>query len=241
MEISELKQIIADRIKEEPGKIRLAHGSFTVDVYKNYSKMNVGKHNLTKDSILNVLILMTTITQRELKNVVFDLYWKFPHDKRDFLDATCLIFSRAGNFTGLIDFGQRTNRSKSITHSGDGFTDDVNRTGHHKIKVNLETIPEKDHDRLYFILSSWDSPNMSSFQPPTVRVYEESKPDTELSSFQLKHVNDKQAIVMCCLIRRTDVWDIVTVGRGSKGNAKTDYAEVKESITKNFKELDITE
>ena len=69
-----------------------------------------------------------------LTQATFDLYWGYPGEERDYLDASCIAMYKDGTFI-VVDYSAR-NFDDAIFHSGD-VMDDENKIGHHTIQVCL--------------------------------------------------------------------------------------------------------
>eukprot|EP00299_Pterocystis_sp_00344_P019074 c9497_g1_i3.p1 GENE.c9497_g1_i3~~c9497_g1_i3.p1 ORF type:complete len:318 (-),score=52.82 c9497_g1_i3:57-1010(-) len=174
---------------------------------------------------IQLIILLIAIKEGEgIHNVVFDLYWGYPSTGQDYLDGSCLAYANT-NFTEHVDYATISILNGALVHSGDIIT---NTQGHHIIKVDLDKMP-KVITKLFFILSAWNSPYISHFPNPSVRLYENSRPNVELCQYQITSVGNSQAVVMCCLVRVDDGWDVQAIGRRSSGNAKN-YEPLKSTI-----------
>ncbi len=161
-----------------------------------------------------------------LKKVVFDLSFGWPKSGKDYLDASALIFS-GQTYKGVADYMSLGFAGKAVYHSGDR-QNKVLKQGKHLIKVDLSQLPE-EITHIFFTLSSYKSPNISHFRNPTLRFFDESKPDKMLCPDQIKKAGKSQAIVMCSLIKQDDHWYVHDNGAMSSGNVK-DYEPLKETI-----------
>ena len=150
-----------------------------------------------------------------LDKVVFDLYWGYPSTGRDFLDAVAMTFN-GQKWLGWVDFSHKDDANGAIHHSGD-LMDDFQRKGHHIIKVSLKSIPS-NVTHIYFSLSTWKSPTISHYRNPSMKFYEESRPDHMLCSDEIRKASHRQAIIMCSLSRSEGRWFVHGNGVVCDGN-----------------------
>ena len=152
-----------------------------------------------------------------LDKVVFDLSWGYPTTGRDFLDACADIF-KGQEWIGFVDFDAKKLRiaPEAVVHSGD-MMDDYHRRGHHVIKVSLKKIPARV-THIFFTLCTWKSPTISRYPNPSMKFYEESNPSHMLCTEQISKAGNRQAIVMCSLMRSGSQWLVHSNGTPSDGN-----------------------
>ncbi|XP_072015821.1 uncharacterized protein [Amphiura filiformis] len=172
-----------------------------------------------------LMILLYAIPPN-LTKVVFELFFGWPDAGKDYLDASALIFSNK-EYQGVADYKSLGFAGKAVYHSGDR-QDRVRKEGKHRIKVDLSILPE-EITHIFFTLSSYKSPDISHFKKPTLRFFDESKPDKMLCPDQIKKAGKSQAIVMCSLTKMFDQWYVHDNGATSKGNVK-DYEPLKTTI-----------
>lgn len=166
---------------------------------------------------IHLMIVLYAIPQN-FDHVIFDLFWGYPSSGKDFLDASCLLFSGKSH-VGTVDYS-RPNRifsGNSIRHSGD-VMDDYSRIGHHTIEVRLKTIPA-NVTHLYFTLSAWNSPTIAHFPNPSLRFFEASDKQKNLCETRFTHARHSQAVIMCSVRRLPNGWKIFESGKLSAGNA----------------------
>ena len=170
-------------------------------------------YNIKPNSMLMLVVLMFAIPD-QFDNVVFDLFWGYPIGKRDYLDASCLLF-QGQSFMSVVDY--HNHPMSCIRHSGD-VMDDQRRLGHHTINVHLKNIPS-NVTHLFFTLSAYMSPNISKYPNPSLKFYEADKPNKDLCKTSFTHAGHSQAVIMCSVSR--DVggrWNIFESGKLSAGN-----------------------
>ena len=159
-----------------------------------------------------------------LDNVIFDLFWGYPTSRRDYLDASVLIYS-GSSFQTVVDF--RCRGFSGVTHSGD-VMDDVKRLGHHTINVKLKSLPSSV-DKLFFTLSAWNSPNISKYKNPSLRFFDAKEPNKQLCSDQMQYAVYSQAIIMGSLCKINHSWKVLSLRKQSAGNAKN-YSPLQQTI-----------
>jgi len=99
----------------------------------------------------------------DLNHVIFELSWKFPGQKRDFLDASCFMFMNDVHYA-WVDW-RAPDWGLGLRHFGDGEVDYNKGTGMHKIEAHLKDIP-KCVSHLVFTLSSFRAPTIAAFRDP---------------------------------------------------------------------------
>ena len=102
--------------------------------------------------------------------------------------------------------------------------------GHHRITANLASLPQ-NVTKLYFILSSWNSPNIGHFPNPSFKMFDPSKPDVQLCSYTIQSAASSQAVIMCVAAKNPydGNWNVFEIGKLSAGNAKN-YTPVETTI-----------
>lgn len=153
-----------------------------------------------------------------MNNVIFDLSWGYPSSGRDFLDASCFVYS---DFThkGTVNYDSKSwpEADPAIEHSGDGMDDDKKR-GYHNITVSLQKVPDYV-THLLFTLSVWRSQSIAHFPNPILRFYNAENQEKDLCNTSLSDTSDSEAVVMCYVVRKKNSWDIYESGQLSAGSA----------------------
>lgn len=181
-------------------------------------------HGVKPNSTICLVICLFSIPDN-FDDVVFDLYWGYPYQKTDFLDASCLIFNGT-TLQKVVDYNHR--HATAIRHSGD-VMDNVHRIGHHTINVSLKNIPS-NVTHLFFTLSAWNSPNIAQYPNPSLKFYDATKPGKDLCKTTFHHARNSQAVVMCSVSRNSQGrWEIFESGQLSAGNAKN-YSSLVSTI-----------
>lgn len=85
--------------------------------------------------------------------------------------------------------------------------------------------------KLYFILSSWNSPNIGHFPNPSFRMYDSSTPNINLCTYSIQQAASSQAVIMCCVGKNNldGSWAVYEIGKLSAGNAKN-YVPIEHTI-----------
>lgn len=213
--IQQLKGQIQKTLHHEPAKQKLLFSEKELmDYLSDGRQASLADYNIKPNSVLILVVLMFAIPD-QFDHVVFDLFWGYPFSRKDFLDASCLLF-HGQSFLSVVDFSRRQNTS--ILHSGD-VMDDQNRIGHHTINVHLKNIPS-NVTHLFFTLSAWASPNISKYPNPSLKFYEADKPNKDLCKTSFTHAGHSQAVIMCSVSRGVGgKWNIYESGKLSAGNA----------------------
>ena len=189
--------------------------------------MTLHDYNVQPFSTINLVVILYNIPE-SFDEVIFDLFWGYPATGRDHLDVSVLLYA-GETLLEVIDF--RRTRSKTcaaVKHSGDDMNDDENRIGHQEINVEIKHIKDSI-DRLFFILSAYQSTNISMFPNPSLRFYDARFPDNQLCNDSMKHAADSQAIIMCSLCRIEGEWKVLSLRHLSDGNVKN-YDPLKATV-----------
>nr|CAG8505788.1 3277_t:CDS:2 [Entrophospora candida] len=216
-----LKQAISSEIKIEVTKQKLIYNEVELeDYHKNHFEKKLSDYQIVEGSHIQLIVLLYSISKKQsLNNLTFDLFWGFPGGLCDFLDGTCMLYNDR-TFNRTFDYASRIHGDlKDILHSGD-VMDAQNKRGHHRITVNLSSLP-LNITKLYFILSSWSSPNIGSFPNPSFKLYDPDKPNEQLCRYNIRMAASSQALIMCVVSKNKidGIWNIYEIGRLSSGNA----------------------
>ncbi|XP_041364537.1 uncharacterized protein LOC121379920 [Gigantopelta aegis] len=166
--------------------------------------------------------------------------WCEPIRIKGYLDASCLVY-KGKQFLEVYDFhpehqAETTVCKGIITHTGDKM-DDLNKVGHHTIKVSLQQLPPHV-THLFFTLSGWSCNSIKEFPDLSLKFYDARAPDDNLCETKLTDSVRKRAVIMCCVSRSGKGWRILECGKTSEGYAD-DYEPIKETIRKLFDLPDI--
>ncbi|KAF0525875.1 tellurium resistance protein terz-like [Gigaspora margarita] len=177
---------------------------------------------------IQLVVILDSITKEvSIDNLVFDLHWGFPITGCDFLDGTCLIYA------GKSLWRKYDYRSTSypdinyIRHSGD-IMDSTNQRGHHRFTINLNQLP-KEVSTLYFVLSTYDYPNIGNFVNPSFQLYFENSPQEHLNNYSIQTTANAQAVIMSYVARSFERWEVIEAGILSDGNVNN-YGPIERRI-----------
>ena len=118
-----------------------------------------------------------------------------------------------------------------MKHSGDKM-DLKNKKGHHCITAKLDELPI-EVTQLYFVLSSFISPTIGYFTSHNFELIDTTQPDKPLCTYKLEQAANSQAVIMCCISRASQGWEVIQIGKLSGGNADN-YEPIKKSILECF-------
>ncbi|XP_072044241.1 uncharacterized protein [Amphiura filiformis] len=212
-----VKESIQQVMKIAISKQRLVYNGDELEEFSfNNTANTLSTYGIKPGATIHLIVLLYAVPST-LNNVVFDLYWGFPSDGLDYLDASALIYNGL-NYCDVADWENSCKARGAIFHSGD-MIDETNNTGHHIIKVHLNSLPDYV-THVFFALSAWDSPSISRFKNPSLRFYEESNPRDMLCKDETKKAGHRQAIIMCSLTKRGGQWFVHENGKLSNGNAR---------------------
>ncbi|WAR10148.1 TERZ-like protein [Mya arenaria] len=225
MTIDALKDRIATIVKVNPDRQKLLYNDTELlERNEGQALCRLQDYNITPDSTVYLVVRLYSIPDN-LQHVVFDLYWGYPEQGQDYLDASCIIFNSKRQHIATIDYNHRISVIvPGILHSGD-VLDSERRIGHHTIDVDLKNIP-KTVTHLFFTLSSFIAPTLANFQKPSLRFFEKGKESNDLCKTSFTHAKTSQAVIMASLSRdKRDQWEIFESGQLSQGNA-IDYIPI---------------
>ena len=136
----------------------------------------------------------------------------------------------SANFVRKYDYVSQYHPSFPYMRFTGNFMNDVNKRGCSRIVTQLDKLPA-EITTLYFVMSSYRTPNISKFPNLSFKLIDEAKPDEKLASYQITGESIRsQAIIMCCSARNHDQrWHLVEIGKLSGGNIE-DYEPIKKCI-----------
>ncbi|XP_060594249.1 uncharacterized protein LOC132748655 [Ruditapes philippinarum] len=226
LQVLQLKMQISETMDHPVDKQKLLYMDKELASYKKDGMpARLLDYSVKPNATLCLVIVLFSVPDN-FDNVVFDLFWGYPLGRRDYLDASCLMF-KGTHCQSICDYS-KSNPVKAIRHSGD-VMDDVKEIGHHTINVSLKSLPT-DITHLFFTLSAWSSPNISRYPNPSLKFHEMSNPTKDLCKTTFHHAGASQAVVMCSVSRGSHGrWEIFESGKLSAGNAR-DYKPLQTTI-----------
>ncbi|CAI2171509.1 10817_t:CDS:2 [Funneliformis geosporum] len=228
-----LKEAIYKQTNIEIDKQKLIYKGVELQTYSTHGKIprELPEYSIVAECHIQLIVLLYSISKElSINALTFDLFWEYPRDKRrDFLDGTCLIYTDTGSNSHIFDYKRKTLVDiPSMDHSGD-IVNDAARRGHHRITANLAEMPS-NVTKLYFVLSSWSSPNIGCFPNPSFKMYDPSNPKVQLCSYSISSAASSRAVIMCVVSKNNDgYWNVFEVGKLSDGNARN-YAPINNTI-----------
>eukprot|EP01111_Echinosteliopsis_oligospora_P013390 TRINITY_DN4796_c0_g1_i1.p1 TRINITY_DN4796_c0_g1~~TRINITY_DN4796_c0_g1_i1.p1 ORF type:complete len:368 (-),score=61.98 TRINITY_DN4796_c0_g1_i1:32-1135(-) len=203
----------------------------------------LAEYNIQEEIPIQLMRLLYAInSSSDLDKTTFNLRWGFPGNRRDYLDASCLIYYN-DTYVGLVDYECnnqyqilkecRINEIKAeditdyLRHSGDASID--RHGGFHFIKLSLKSLP-RYVTHLFFVLSAFQSSSLAHFPNPQVALVDDST-NRELCQYKISDAGHAQAVIMCCLMRTNDGgWRVESLGVVSSGNAEN-YIPINTTIS----------
>ncbi|CAG8434043.1 10720_t:CDS:2 [Ambispora gerdemannii] len=189
----------------------------------------LSNYGIRDNSHVQLIVILYSISEAEaVRSLVFDLNWGFPSGVQDYLDGTCMVYSGA-ELLMIFDYSSNNHPNfPNMRHSGD-VIDYANSRGSHQITAKLDELPG-NVTHLYFILSAWNCDTIGKFNTPMFKLCDESRPDIQLCHYTLQDAANSQAVIMCCVTRiENGMWQVIQVGRLSRGNAKN-YKPIQDAI-----------
>lgn len=229
--VDQLKTQIHAKFKHEKGKQKLLYEGKEMNILDSSgNQATLSSFGVKPNSTICLVIRLFNIPEN-FDDVIFDLFWGYPYGGRDYLDASCLLFSGT-SFHQVIDYSHTY--SGAIHHSGD-VMDDRNRKGHHTINVSLKKIPASI-THLFFTLSAWSSPSIAHYPNPSLKFFDAKKPGKDLCKTTFSHARNSRAVVMCSVSKNpSGQWQIFESGQLSAGNARN-YDPIKQTIQQLIKQ-----
>ena len=135
------------------------------------------------------------------------------------LDASCILFSDAGQPADVVWFRQLQSKDGSITHTGD------NRTGagdgdDEQIIVDLTRVPASIKS-LVFVVNSFTGQNFSQIENAYCRIVNGSN-NQEVAKYQLSCKGSHTAQVMAKVYRHNNEWKMHAIGENASGRTFQD-------------------
>ena len=225
--VLDLKSVVEQELKTPCNKQSLLYNEIELKARgQNNEILTLNDYHVQPNSTIYLLVLLYAIPDG-LDQVIFDLFWGYPHRGPDYLDASVFLYS-GSEFIEVVDYCHTISQSCSaVRHSGD-VMDDAKRLGHHTINVSIKSIPAHIN-KLVFTLSAWNSPNISKYPNPSLRFFDAKFPNKQLCDDKMHHAAYSQAIVMCCLTNKGSGWEVFGLKNPSSGNAAK-YGPLKKMI-----------
>lgn len=216
-------------------------------VVKQLNSIEFFKSVSARLSMLGLPIEVTSSTKassRALSELEFHLEWDFPPGgSKDYLDGICMVYSEE-KLSQVVDFrsadagidtfdGEPTRDAlircrsinRAVRHSGDVCSA---QGGEHRMTLDLAALPLNVTD-LYFVLSAYDSADLSVFPNPSVEIHDTAS-GRELTEYTISSAGHTQGIVMCSFSRtESRKWVVRKLGLPTSGNSKN-YEPIRQTI-----------
>lgn len=130
------------------------------------------------------------------------------------LDASCLMFDRAGTLLDAVWFRQLVSEDGSIVHTGDNLTG-AGDGDDEQIKVDLTRVPAPVQT-LVFTVSSFRGDTFDRIDNAYCRVVDETT-GSEAARYDLSASGSHTAQIMARLTRNGDLWTMTAIGAPAAG------------------------
>jgi len=217
-----------------------------------------GHYGMKENAEVMLIVLMYPQITDLRTPLIFELGWVAPaRSFVDSLDAAAICYLRNGKLYGIVDFETaeyKTKKTEGIEDRKKKINVGIEHSGHPKEKLissemaqkqgrpkqvasittTLEKIPV-EIDQIYFTLSSYLSDTLEEFEQVSVSLHTQKAQD--LAKYDAtKNSTPEKSIIMCCLRRTRQGWEIIELGLSSK---KTDqkaqnYDSICKTIEKTF-------
>lgn len=177
--------------------------------------------NLTKGNRINLTKNVNDSKSEKLSIVCFGSNWGAITKKSIFgnssesvdLDSSVLVYDKNKNLIDTVYFGHTSSKDKSIRHSGDDTTGDVNGDDgldNEVITVDLSKI-NSSAEYIVFILNSYRHQKFDEIPFSSLRIYlgTPGRVDEVLATYKLDNNPEfvgKEAIVLGHLYRKDNWW-----------------------------------
>jgi len=191
----------------------------------------MSNYNILPDGTIQLVKILQTLAQT-IEHVIFDFSWGFPNSySRDYLDASALLYS-GSTFIEYVDFRNTMSYHAygAVSHSGHASNLECGDRGRHRMNIRLTSIPH-NIDKVFFTLSSWNSPSIASYRTPRLQFYDTAHPNKQLCSEEFDRAINAEAVIMCSVCRVNGRWKVYSLGVPSSGNTKRErYCYLQSTI-----------
>ena len=142
---------------------------------------------------------------------------EFPVD----LDASCLLYSTAGELLDVINFEHLKSNCGSIAHSGDDQTGGGDQDKpNERILMSLDQLPADIHT-IVLTVSSYSGDTFQGIPHAYCNVFDRDS-NSELARFNLQvRARDAKGFIIASLSRNDDHWHFKTIGEPLGGRQRT--------------------
>ncbi|CAG8564877.1 16237_t:CDS:2 [Funneliformis caledonium] len=221
-----LKEAIEEQTNVEVKKQRLIYKDVELHTHSRNAPNQLSEYSIVTGSHLQFMVLLYSISKElSINELTFDLNWGYSSCIVDFLDGTCMLYTGSCLWR-IFDYSKkRYDDIPHMSHSGD-VLDSNNK------RANLAFMPATV-TKLYFVLSSFGSPDIGSVKDPSFKLFDPSNPNVQLCSYTLKSAAKSRAVIVCVVEKsRFGNWNIFEIGKLSDG-----YADNYTPITNTIKDM----
>jgi histone H2A len=170
------------------------------------------------------------VLEGSLGKISMGLGW----DTKIDVDASVMIFDKAGTQLEVVFYGHLTSTKYDIKHSGDHLSGGQAKRGEDEetVTVNLKTLPDEVTTLLFVVNVFSSGKTFKDVSSAYVRLVD-STTGEERCRFTLteEHIGTKNALIMCKVFRSfgTSAWRLMTIGEPATGSK---YTELTGQVTK---------
>ncbi|TRW86408.1 TerD family protein [Mycolicibacterium sp. 018/SC-01/001] len=130
------------------------------------------------------------------------------------LDASCMIYNRAGQLLDAVWWKQLQSRDGNVVHTGDNRTG-VGEGDDESILVDLTAL-HPDVTSLVFVVNSFTGQNFSQIENATCRLVD-STTETEIARYVLTGSGAHNSQIMAKVTRDGNGWSMMAIGATANG------------------------
>lgn len=147
---------------------------------------------------LNLAESAVDFDQAAQMNEVDSVTLKLDSDSAHILCGACLLYNGSGECEDVVCYNNRTFYGGSIEHSGDT---EIDSKSVHTIQLALSSIPDSVN-QLYFTLCSCGPANLSGFVNPSISLFENNQPGSNLLEYSINQAGESASCVMARMVRQ---------------------------------------
>ncbi|XP_028413485.1 uncharacterized protein LOC114536328 [Dendronephthya gigantea] len=230
-----VKEEVERELKTPPERQRLLYQEKELKMKdENNKELTLEDFNIPPNATLQLIIKLCDVPD-DLEKLVFDFCWGLPSGTRkDYLDVAVFVYTGRSFVETIYYSNTSISECPGVIHSGPADMDYEKREGHHRVDIDLKSVP-RHIDKLVFTLSAWRSSNIGKYRFRRLRFYDVNNPDVELCSDNMDTALHNESIVMCYLTRKGDKWTVLSLKHGAEGNTRSfhkTYCPLREDIQK---------
>ena len=187
-----------------------------------------GEHNeeltleyfkIPSNSTLQLIIKLWDVPD-ELEEIVFDFCWGLPRrNDKDYLDVSVFVYSGKSYIGRILWKNRSISDCPGVCHSGSADMNYTKREGHHRVDIDLKSVPQHI-DKIVFTLSAWRSSRVSSYPSRKLSFYDVNFPDQQLCTDEIHGASYRESIALCYLSRKASKWSVISLKCGINGCTK---------------------